>query len=281
MNKSIVTKISKHEKAGYKLKKQKKMYNAMEKFEEALRLRFQIQHEGSPEILKLQKEISIICNILSMGHLQQENFSTCAELLKKAESIALFDERMCAVTYNNFACLYRRTKKFRSALSYLEKALEIEYGCLNRTEEDISDSLIVSTPADIHLNICAILSQMEKHDLALQHAMKALILLQDELVGRLTGEETKEEKLKKGNERITVLCIAYHNIAVEQEFLKQYNPCLRSYRKAAFYAREYIGPDASITANLENVYEQVTKKIAGEIEKVWQRKNKSKHTMGT
>jgi len=112
-----------------------------------------------------------------MGHLQQENFSTCAELLKKAESIALFDERMCAVTYNNFACLYRRTKKFRSALSYLEKALEIEYGCLNRTDEDISDSLIVSTPADIHLNICAILSQMEKHDLALQHAMKALILL--------------------------------------------------------------------------------------------------------
>ena len=84
---------------------------------------------------------------------------------------------MKAVTYNNYACLYRRTKKLRSALTYLEKALEIEYTCLNTSEMDVSDSLAVSSPADIHLNICAILSQMEKHELALQHAMKALILL--------------------------------------------------------------------------------------------------------
>jgi len=216
-----------------------------------------------------------------MSHLQQENFSVCTELLKKGEGMASFDERMWAVTYNNFACLYRRTKKFRSALTYLEKALEIEYGCLNNSDLDVSESLVVSTPADIHLNICAILSQMEKHELALQHAMKALILLQDELVSWLSSEEeeTKEEKISRGNERITVLCIAYHNIAVEQEFLKQYNPCLRSYWKAAYYAREYMGPTAPITANLENVYEQVTKKIAGEIEKVWQRRNKSsKHS---
>jgi hypothetical protein len=35
----------------------------------------------------------------------------------------------------------------------------------------------VSNPCDIHLNICAILSQMGKHELALQHSMKALILI--------------------------------------------------------------------------------------------------------
>lgn len=99
--------------------------------------------------------------------------------------MATFDDRMKAVTYNNYACLYRRTKKFRSALSYLEKALEIEYNCLITSDLDVSESLIVSTPADIHLNICAILSQMEKHELALQHAMKALILLQDELITRV------------------------------------------------------------------------------------------------
>lgn len=61
--------------------------------------------------------------------------------------------------------------------------------------------------------------------------MKALILLQDEIVSRVEGEEeeSKEAKVKASAERITVLCIAYHNIAVEQEFLKLYNPCLRSY----------------------------------------------------
>ncbi len=52
----------------------------------------------------------------------------------------------------------------------------------------------------------------------------------------MCGEATKDGRLAATNERMTVLCIAYHNIAVEQEFLKQYNPCLRSYRKAAQYA---------------------------------------------
>jgi len=61
--------------------------------------------------------------------------------------------------------------------------------------------------------------------------MKALILIQDELVNRLDnnghddamGESQSEElggQKKKPEDRMIVLCIAYHNIAVEQEFLK-------------------------------------------------------------
>jgi hypothetical protein len=38
---------------------------------------------------------------------------------------------------------------------------------------------------------------------------------------------------KKPEDRMIVLCIAYHNIAVEQEFLKQYQASLNSYAKAA------------------------------------------------
>lgn len=49
----------------------------------------------------------------------------------------------------------------------------------------MEESLVISNPCEIHLNICAILSQMEKHELALHHAMKALILIQDELGERL------------------------------------------------------------------------------------------------
>ena len=59
----------------------------------------------------------------------------------------------------------------------------------------VEQSLVISNPCEIHLNICAILSQMEKHELALHHAMKALILIQDELGERLEqihqGETTK------------------------------------------------------------------------------------------
>jgi hypothetical protein len=52
-------------------------------------------------------------------------------LLKKAEAFTDEGDRYRAVTYNNFACIFRRTKKLRSALSYLEKALEIEYNYLH------------------------------------------------------------------------------------------------------------------------------------------------------
>jgi hypothetical protein len=37
--------------------------------------------------------------------------------------------------------------------------LELEYRCINgAVESTVSDSLLVSNPAEIHLNICAILS---------------------------------------------------------------------------------------------------------------------------
>jgi hypothetical protein len=42
---------------------------------------------------------------------------------------------------------------------------------------------------------------MEKHELALQHAMKALILLQDEIVSRVgEEEEEKEDRVKASAE---------------------------------------------------------------------------------
>jgi hypothetical protein len=75
---------------------------------------------------------------------------------------------------------------------------------------------------------------MGKHELALQHSMKALILIQDELITKIMAqEETDSNEIKKPEDRLTVLCIAYHNIAVEQEFLKQYQASLNSYAKAA------------------------------------------------
>lgn len=46
------------------------------------------------------------------------------------------------------------------------------------------------------------------------------------------GEALRQQS-KKPEDRMIVLCIAYHNIAVEQEFLKQYQASLNSYSKAA------------------------------------------------
>ena len=118
-----------------------------------------------------------------------ENFNVALELLRKAETLTDEGDKYRAVTYNNFACIFRRTKKLRSALSYLEKALEIEYNYLHYSDDSVDNCLQVLNPTDIHLNICAILSQMGKHELALQHSMKALILIQDELITKIMAQE--------------------------------------------------------------------------------------------
>lgn len=68
-------------------------------------------------------------------------------------------------------------------------------------------------------------------------------------------------------DRLIVLCIAYHNIAVEQEFLKQYQASLNSYAKAAQSAAKYLGEAHPMTQNMNEVLTQATKKIAGIIQK--------------
>jgi tetratricopeptide (TPR) repeat protein len=52
-----------------------------------------------------------------------------------------------AITYNNLACYYKQTGNPRTALIYLEKALDLE---------SFMDDL--SFKADTHLNTCAVLS---------------------------------------------------------------------------------------------------------------------------
>ena len=120
------------------------------------------------------------------------------------------NDRLRAVTYNNYACLFRKTNSLRNALTYLEMGLELEYRCLNGSNENtVSELLLVSNPAEQHLTICAILSQLDKHELALHHAMKALILIQDELLMLVeTQDPTSFES------RQTVAVIALHNMAV-------------------------------------------------------------------
>ena len=75
------------------------------------------------------------------------------------------------------------------------------------------------------------------------------------------------QQSRKPEDRLIVLCIAYHNIAVEQEFLKQYQASLNSYAKAAQSALKYLGDMHPMTQNMNEVLTQATKKIATIIQK--------------
>ena len=115
-----------------------------------------------------------------------------------------------------------RLGHLRSALIYLEKALEIE-----------SRQPHTAAKADTHLNTCAVLSQLNRHDIAMNHAHQAIMIVQATLLMHFLPNKEKKKNLgnaahakesvqvtKEFKDRIAVLTIAYHNLGVEQEFMK-------------------------------------------------------------
>ncbi len=69
-------------------------------------------------------------------------------------------------------CVSRKRGKLRTALNYCRKALGIE----SKVTEKVKS-------ADTHLNLCAILSELGRHEKALVHARIALKQLLLELFG--------------------------------------------------------------------------------------------------
>lgn len=179
--------------------------------------------------------------------MKKEDINSALDLLKKSEELCENNELGQAMTFNNMACYYRRIGKMRTALNFLQRALTIE-SRLQRPE----------TQADTHLNICAVLSQLNKHELALNHAMSAVILLQEMMLRKkLDPASVQEEELEEiplpgdraanNKDKVAVLAIAYHNMGVEQEFLRSYPAAILSYKKAVNFAEKHLGPDDGIT----------------------------------
>ena len=82
-----------------------------------------------------------------------------------------------------------------------------------------------SNLADIHLNTCAVLSYLGKHQEAKNKAMQAIVCLQEDLLMSFLeeGEEKEEEEEEDSDfqDKIAITAIAYHNLAVEHEFLNK------------------------------------------------------------
>ena len=226
---------------------------SLECIERGLLLRQHLYGPNSDEVKHACVTAGELCNLLAMKYLQQEEFNITLELLKKAEILTERDPAGRAATLNNFACYYRRKGKLHAALQYLQKSLKIEAKISN-----------VQNPADTHINACAVLSQLGRHQTALEHAQAALILLQDEL---LSPEATS---LPPVLDRIAVLSIAYHNIGVEQEFLKKFEQSSISYRKGIEVGERYLGVDHPVTETLRK-----SLKSSKNAQKIAEQSNKS------
>jgi hypothetical protein len=184
-----------------------------------------------------------------------------ATLLKKAEALTERDAAGRAVTHNNWACLMRQTGKLHVALAHMQRALALERG-----------SAKVNNPADTHLNLCAVLSQLQRHDDALAHAQAALDLLQAEIFGALPeaaarapgGIMAAAAAAGVKHDRVAALCIAYHNFGVESEFAKKFTQALGAYTKGYEIAKAFLGEAHGVTAQVKESQVNAAKTIKAE-----------------
>ncbi|CAG9327090.1 unnamed protein product [Blepharisma stoltei] len=214
------------------LKKEGKFLEAIEILE--LELAEQKPELWGYESNEISKTLCEFCNLYAMSLMQQNKFDSSLTYLRRAEFLSERLPVMKAVTYNNLACFYRKQGKHRISLKYLQRALLLE------------------PSGDIHLNLCAVLSQIGKHEQALEQAMHAIIYLQDELF-----EAAYEKKQSVIDERAPILAVAYHNLAVELEFLRRITEAHSYYMKAVAFAKKHLPQETQLIENLENVLEKV------------------------
>jgi len=238
-----VAALQKIEESSKKLQEQGNYNEALEYLERGLVIRNHFFGRDSQEVKSACIAVGELCNLLAMKHLDKHNYSLAQELLRKAEVLTKRDPKSLAVTYNNLACYYRRNGKLRTSLQCLQKALRLESKFANT----------VKNQADTYLNMCAVLSQLGRHQSALEHAQSALIMLHEKsFTNDNAGHGITSETIPF--DRITVLAIAYYNIGVQQEYLKKHDCCILSYQKGLEIAQRSLGNDHTITSKLKEAY---------------------------
>jgi len=240
------------------LQREGKLTEALQSMEKSLILRGHIFGVESEEVARACRSVAEVSNYVAMTLLQDNHFDRALELLKKADVLSEKHPAIRAVTLNNLGCLFRKKGKLRTALSYLQSALKIESTLLDNTKR-----------ADTHLNICVALSELKRHKEALEHARTALKLVLLELFGphgyvpdsnttTLPGSPLPDMDHKQPavhplpHDRVAVLSIAYHNLAVQLEFLGDFRESLSSYEKAFKVALMHLGEKHPLAASMKS-----------------------------
>jgi tetratricopeptide (TPR) repeat protein len=119
--------------------------------------------------------------------------------------------------------------------------------------------------------MCTILSELGKHQEALGHARTALKMLLMEMFGpdgyASATEEGGDSPPKLPADRVAVLVIAYHNLAVQLEHLKKYKKSLSSYEKAVKVCTTHLEETHPLVANITESYNAACQNLGALIAK--------------
>lgn len=156
----------------------------------------------------------------------QEAFRCLSEAENFLKSFA-GNEQLWAITLNNLGCYYKRTGKLQEALSCLNQALDLE----RKSGKDLVNL------SGTHLNISAIYSQLNVHESALSHAIKALKVLK-------TCQDRNANMW-------TTQIIAHHSAGLEYEFLFRVLEAMNMYKKGWELGKEKLGENHALTLSLK------------------------------
>ena len=113
------------------------------------------------------------------------------------------------------ACVFRKLDKLHVAMKYLDKAQKI--GKKFKFEK--------VDRATTHTNMCAVLSCLGRHRDALRFGKLAAKFAQEDVVNAKIDQVDYSHN-------ISVLAIAYHNIWIEEEYLKNIVSAVGWYKKS-------------------------------------------------
>jgi len=189
------------------------------------------------------QKLIVSCNRDGMQSMRQGDLKAAFEQFKYAEAILLANQlegdstSLLATTCNNLGCYYKKVGKYHGALSYLRRALKLE------VEMGVDEVSLAGT----HLNLCAVLSKLEKHEKAVQHALIALDKMNHRISVALKGDHRGVAP-----DDYTVLSIAYHNVGLERENLEQWDEAASSFRTGYEVAKRFLGESHALTITLFN-----------------------------
>merc|ERR550532_1343979 len=186
--------------------------SAVRTVETVLRAEQQTVQQMQDTVLStLFERLAVGYNTLGMKSLKEGNVQESCRFFEKAEALTdpanlhmNAESRLVlrAVTYNNMGCFYKSMSKLHTALQYLRKAQKIEERSNGKCQN----------PGGTHLNLCALLSQMGKHQEALSHAERALKILE---------AGPPPEHGPEGGNAESLISVAYFNMGAEYEHLKK------------------------------------------------------------
>jgi tetratricopeptide (TPR) repeat protein len=191
----------------------------------------------SEELYKISREYCEFCHDQALVALQKNDFIQAKKFLLKAEASVFENEPLQLAIYKTMAHYLRAVNQLRASMDFLKKAKRLVMRNPMKYQVD---------QIEILLNLCSIASQIGKHQNAYQYAQQALVVIQENWL----FVAHKDEKGSDSKERSVFLAVAYHNLAVEEEFLQEHTKSFESFRKAVAIAETELGPTHPMTKSM-------------------------------